>query len=88
MKKVGKVRKFEFGKGEFKNRGVFFCMVIFKYEFDLVKCFREEFIQNVIQEHFKFHQKEEDKEDYRAELISTYLQKELESKSKKIKELH
>jgi hypothetical protein len=57
MKKVGKVRKFEFGKGEFKNREVFFCMVIFKYEFDLVKCFREEFIQNVIQEHFKFHQK-------------------------------
>ncbi len=56
MKKIGKVRKFDYGKGEFKNREVFYCLVIFKYEFDLVKCFREEFIQSIIQSEFKFHQ--------------------------------
>ncbi len=41
IKKVGKIRKFEFGKGEFKNREIFFSIAVFKYEFDLVKCFRE-----------------------------------------------
>lgn len=63
-------------------------MAIFKYEFDLVKCFRDDFLQAIIQQEFKFHQNEEDKEDYRAELIETYLKDELVSKNKKIKELH
>lgn len=47
FKKVGKIRKFITGETMYCNKAAFFCIVIFKYEFDLVKCFRDDYFQEI-----------------------------------------
>lgn len=41
LRKVGKIRKFITGETKFKSKQAFYAIVIFKFEFDLVKCFRD-----------------------------------------------
>lgn len=60
MKKIGKIRKFQFGTGQFKNKAANYCLVVFKYEFDLVKCFNDELIQAIISKDFKHLHGDED----------------------------
>jgi hypothetical protein len=48
FKKIGKVRKFITGETKYAEKDTHYCIVIFKYEFDLVKCFRDEYFQELI----------------------------------------
>ena len=47
FRKVGKIRKFLTGEGKYQNKKVHYCIVIFKFEYDLVKCFLEDYFQNI-----------------------------------------
>jgi len=42
------VRKFISGQSRYQGKEVFYSIVIFKFEYDLVKCFVEEYLQNQI----------------------------------------
>ena len=62
--------------------------MIFKYEFDLVKCFRDDdFLQNVINSQGEGRASEAALEEQRRELIAGHLGEELEQ-AKKLQELY
>lgn len=45
---LGKVRNVDVGEYRQKGKLVFFGLVTFKFEFDLVKAFRSDYLQNLI----------------------------------------
>lgn len=47
FRKLGKIRKFITGEGKYQNKKVHYCIVIFKFEYDLVKCFADDYFQNI-----------------------------------------
>lgn len=61
-----------------------YCIVIFKYEYDLVKCFLEEYLQNIANQAVTMSSKpnEEELEEQRRQLISRHLGNELDGASK------
>lgn len=42
---MGKIRQYEIGEGLYKSQKIFTAMCVFKFEFDLVKCFRDDYLQ-------------------------------------------
>ena len=77
---LGKVRKVVSGhyKNKAKNtkfRNVYFSLVVYKNEFDLIKTFDTEYFQSKIDDFFKFDklkQDEEGKNTYLKSLLSKY----------------
>ena len=47
-RKLGRVRKFYSGENKYQGKAVNFCIVVFKYEYDLVLCFAEDHLQNIV----------------------------------------
>jgi hypothetical protein len=88
FKKIGKVRKFVTGETTYSGKTAFFCIVIFKYEFDLVKCFRDEYFQEIANRMIEGSRPNEELlEEQRRELIATHLGDELDQ-AKKLQELY
>lgn len=50
---LGKIRKVEVGEYKQKGKHVYFAIVTFKFEFDLVKAFRPDYFQARINEKFQ-----------------------------------
>lgn len=50
---LGKVRNVDVGEYRQKGKPVFFGLVTFKFEFDLVKAFRSDYLQNLINETYQ-----------------------------------
>jgi hypothetical protein len=76
LRKMGKIRKFETGDGIYKGQGIFTAMCVFKFEFDLLKCFREEYLQTKMDEQSLPNSQalsEEDREEHRCQLIHSHL---------------
>lgn len=72
---LGKVRKVEVGDYKQKGKPVFFGLVTFKFEFDLVKAFRSDYLQNQVNEAFqkiRLGQTREQKEDYLFEVVDKH----------------
>lgn len=63
LRKIGKIRQYETGEGLYKGQRIFTAMCTFKFEFDLVKCFRDEFLQAKIDEQCVGNSKEMTEED-------------------------
>lgn len=83
FKKVGKIRRFITGESKYNGKHVFYCIVIFKYEYDLVKCFLDEHLQTIANQLVdKVKPNEEELEEQRRELIVTHLGPELDQASK------
>lgn len=82
------MRKFISGETKYAGSTAYYCIVVFKFEFDLVKCFRDDFLQELAsREHKEEKAGEADREDYQNQLITTYLADELKDVSK-LEELH
>ena len=48
FRKLGKIRKYVTGEGEYKGRIIYYAMIVFKFEFDLVKAFKEEHMHDLV----------------------------------------
>jgi hypothetical protein len=53
FKLLGKIRKVDVGDYKQKGKSVYFGLVTFKFEFDLVKAFRSDYLQNLVNETFQ-----------------------------------
>lgn len=83
FKKIGKIRRFVTGESKYNGKNVHYCIVIFKFEYDLVKCFLDEYLQNIANQlNAKVKPNEEELEEQRRELIVTHLAPELDQASK------
>ena len=72
---LGKVRNVDVGEYRQKGKPVFFGLATFKFEFDLVKAFRSDYLQNLINETYhkvKLEQTRESKEDYLFDLVEKH----------------
>lgn len=72
LRKIGKIRQYDCGEALYKGHRIFTAMCVFKFEFDLVKCFRDDFLQIKIDEQCVANSKEmteEDREDQRYNMI-------------------
>ena len=68
------MRKFITGQTKYADKEAFFCIIIYKFEFDLVKCFRDEFFQELInRENNEEKAEEAEKEAYKTGMIADYM---------------
>ncbi|KRX07679.1 hypothetical protein PPERSA_11228 [Pseudocohnilembus persalinus] len=89
---IGKVRKVDIGSYKNKNnqskaaRTIYFALIVFKNEFDMIRVFSPEHLQTKFNEFFK-HQKlkqtNDDKGAYLSDLLNKYENKELEEMKQK-----
>ena len=90
FKLLGKVRKVEIGESKEKGRLLYFALVTFKFEFDLVKAFNIEFFQSRVDEEFRsrrLHQTKEGREEHGYDLAKEYgLIEEEDERVRKLKE--
>ena len=88
FKRIGKVRKFITGEALYSAKTAFTSIVIFKYEFDLVKCFRDEYFQEMANKMIEGSRPNEELlEEQRRELIATHLGDEL-AQANKLQQLY
>ena len=82
-KKIGKIRKFFTGESRYQGKEVHYAIVVFKFQYDLVKCFAEEFLQNKIAQIVEgTRPNQEEVQEQRREIIVEHLGNELDEAGK------
>lgn len=66
----------DLGEGIYKGTKIWTAIIVFKFQFDLVKCFRDEYLQTIMDEQtliYTKQAKEQDREEMRIDLIHEHM---------------